>query len=1203
MTVDVFTARADVGEVPCALPAEEIAGQGGLSVGALGLEPGALGLTPGALGLEPGALGLEPGALALTPGALGLEPGALGGNSNPALEALVQEILNNPASSQWLLRFLPAIQEDPTTFGAVTVAIIIVDDFEDAGAPTEALEHGELVERIYIDLINDAGLADVIEIHRVDITEGSDFVVNGPDGIADRIGQKVAELRDSGLTRFILSMSFGLIPCEDPDVPTSEGSKSWSLFDYIQAREQIFQSPEEIEVFLECVAYNPDGSYTAHFGYINPNDYPVIVPFDTPDNHLSGGGLNNAQRRARTPFYFGVPDNAEESGRSLPYPNSAFQVRFTAAALVWHFQGDQIHVNVNDESQSCASEDDYGDAEGGLTTQSGGGGSRISVFVECVAFNPLTERYIAHFGYENTNGEPIFVAHGRGNNITGGGLSNDQKGFRPPVLFGVPNIYDERPGRTSYYPTSAFQVEFDGSDLVWTLRGPDGRSRTTTANSTGSPACPDIPQANDYSIAEYLFDLYGSVADEMILALLTNPINDDANLNDLVPLLQGYLDESAGESDFALIPVAAAGNTRLYLEPNGEPYGDEPVPPLAPASFLQTIAVGATLGQSESPLAPLAIYAHDSNVVAPGAWYYFGDNLFGAGTSYSTPFVGAFAATFLTYEDPDTCDFTTDTEGVGRVPLIGDESVFDNVYFDSTSTTQPWPLKCDPSANAAPVAEDDAISTLYRTAVTISVLDNDTDDDEDTLTVIAVDDPANGTAVINEDSTITYTPDEGFPALGQLGTDTFDYTISDGDAEATATVTVTVARLQLTSLCPAGLFRVRNVFSEDIPFTWDVYNTSVSGSGVATANSDVQFNTGLASGTVRLFVNGIQNDVKATDNTCLPVVHSFTLINADNDLPIADFDPLETDAVLNLATLPTRRLNIRANTLPTVVGSVVFRLNGVVFRTETTAPYALAGDNSGDYLAWTPRVGTYELSATPYTGPNGTGTAGTPRTITFEVTDVRPNRAPDLRSPGTQYSVEGDTISLQLNVSDDGGPLTFAITGGALPEGLTLNTTTGLISGVIADGAASPTPYAITVQVMDNGGLTDSVTFDWVVSEEPTFAVTSFMLINAQTEQPIMEITDGMIIDLSDLGVRRLNIRAVTTPVDVGSVEFILNGRRFRIEEENPYALAGNRTTPLDYYNWSYRIGTYTLRAIPYSGTRATGAVGGDLEITFTIRE
>jgi hypothetical protein len=116
------------------------------------------------------------------------------------------------------------------------------------------------------------------------------------------------------------------------------------------------------------------------------------------------------------------------------------------------------------------------------------------------------------------------------------------------------------------------------------------------------------------------------------------------------------------------------------------------------------------------------------------------------------------------------------------------------------------------------------------------------------------------------------------------------------------------------------------------------------------------------------------------------VLTSFTLINADTEQEIRT---LVNGDILNLSALPTRNLNIRANTNPALVGSVVFDLSGVVTRkqTETGAPYALFGDANGNYHPWTPVTGTYTLSGTPYSAASGGGTKGTGLIINFTVTN------------------------------------------------------------------------------------------------------------------------------------------------------------------------------------------------------------------------
>lgn len=111
---------------------------------------------------------------------------------------------------------------------------------------------------------------------------------------------------------------------------------------------------------------------------------------------------------------------------------------------------------------------------------------------------------------------------------------------------------------------------------------------------------------------------------------------------------------------------------------------------------------------------------------------------------------------------------------------------------------------------------------------------------------------------------------------------------------------------------------------------------------------------------------------------------TFTLINAATNQAI---QTLNEGNVLNLATLPSTKLNIQANTTPATVGSVVFNLSGAQTRKqiETIAPYALFGDVNGKYNAWTPALGYYALKATPYSASGGGGTASTSLTLNFSV--------------------------------------------------------------------------------------------------------------------------------------------------------------------------------------------------------------------------
>lgn len=143
----------------------------------------------------------------------------------------------------------------------------------------------------------------------------------------------------------------------------------------------------------------------------------------------------------------------------------------------------------------------------------------------------------------------------------------------------------------------------------------------------------------------------------------------------------------------------------------------------------------------------------------------------------------------------------------------------------------------------------------------------------------------------------------------------------------------------------------------------------------------------------------------------------LVLVNADTDEEIGT---LEDGAVLDFSKLPTKNLNVVALTSPEKVGSVRFGLdNKPTFRIENTAPYALAGDRSGDFHPWTPSEGAHTLTATCYSGPNATGQAGTPLTVRFTVGQVveEPTSGGTSTVPGANQRV----LLASYAINADGG--------------------------------------------------------------------------------------------------------------------------------------------------------------------------------------
>ncbi|UCF38609.1 MAG: tandem-95 repeat protein, partial [Acidobacteriota bacterium] len=74
--------------------------------------------------------------------------------------------------------------------------------------------------------------------------------------------------------------------------------------------------------------------------------------------------------------------------------------------------------------------------------------------------------------------------------------------------------------------------------------------------------------------------------------------------------------------------------------------------------------------------------------------------------------------------------------------------------------------------NDPPDARDDQATTLQREATVLNILLNDVDVDEDALSVTNLSQPGHGTAVLNSDQSVTYTPNSDF-----FGEDSFTYTV------------------------------------------------------------------------------------------------------------------------------------------------------------------------------------------------------------------------------------------------------------------------------------------------------------------------------------------------------------------------------------------------------------------------------------------
>jgi hypothetical protein len=112
-------------------------------------------------------------------------------------------------------------------------------------------------------------------------------------------------------------------------------------------------------------------------------------------------------------------------------------------------------------------------------------------------------------------------------------------------------------------------------------------------------------------------------------------------------------------------------------------------------------------------------------------------------------------------------------------------------------------------------------------------------------------------------------------------------------------------------------------------------------------------------------------------------------------------------------------------------------------------------------------------SNTPYavTATVSDGTASMSQTFNWTVNYV------GVAAPGDQYNTGGDAVSLPITGVDAGNlALTYSAVG--LPQGLSINSVSGLLSGTIAPTAGSANPYAVTVTATD-GTNNNNTSFNW----------------------------------------------------------------------------------------------------------------------------
>jgi O-glycosyl hydrolase len=251
----------------------------------------------------------------------------------------------------------------------------------------------------------------------------------------------------------------------------------------------------------------------------------------------------------------------------------------------------------------------------------------------------------------------------------------------------------------------------------------------------------------------------------------------------------------------------------------------------------------------------------------------------------------------------------------------------------------------------------------------------------------------------------------------------------------------------------------------------------------------VALNTGTASDTVNFALSGTGVANGATVNSWVTDSSSSNALQPTNTVSGGSFT----------ATLPARALETFTMPSGTTTGNTVTVTNPgsqtgkvgtaaslqvqasdsasgqTLSYSATGLPAGLSINSSTGLISGTPT--TAGTSSVTVTATDGTGASGS-ATFSWTISSSGTSNTVTVTNPGSQTGTVGTAASLQIQASDSASGQTLSYTATGLPAGLSINSSTGLISGTPTTAGTS----SVTVTATDTTGAAGSATFTWTIS-------------------------------------------------------------------------------------------------------------------------
>ena len=420
--------------------------------------------------------------------------------------------------------------------------------------------------------------------------------------------------------------------------------------------------------------------------------------------------------------------------------------------------------------------------------------------------------------------------------------------------------------------------------------------------------------------------------------------------------------------------------------------------------------------------------------------------------------------------DSGTITFTPDANLCGTGAASFDYTVDDgNGGSDTGHVT--IDLTC---VNENPVANDDTASGTEDTDVSIAAGDltaNDTDADNDTLTVTAVSN-ASGGAVALDSGTVTFSPDADACGTGE---GSFDYTVDDGNGGTdTGHVTIDLACVNDDPVANDDTVTVDEDTGTDVTAAILANDTDAEGDTLAaSAVSNASGGTADVTGGVVTFTPDAEVcgdgagsfDYTVEDgNGGSDTGHVTVDVTCKNDAPVANDDTATVDedtATDVTATILSNDTDADGDTL--AVSDVSNATGGTVDLTGGVVPFDPDADACGT------GKGSFDYSVDDGNGGTDTGH------VTVDVTCENDNPvATDDTASGTEDGgVSIDAGDLASNDTDADGD-TLTVTAVSNPTGGTAGLDSGTVTFTPDDNLCGIAAAGFDYTVDDGNGGTDT---------------------------------------------------------------------------------------------------------------------------------